>query len=65
MTEKFSQENPVDAPAESTTKIFTLPDISGLSFTYFVALRLEDYTAPQERKARTAGGALGSPAGRM
>jgi len=44
MTEKFSQENPVDAPADSTAKIFTLPDISGLSPTYFVALRLEDST---------------------
>jgi len=42
MTEKFSQENPVDAPADSTAKIFTLPDISGLSPTYFVTLRLED-----------------------
>jgi exo-1,4-beta-D-glucosaminidase len=42
MTEKFSQENPVDAPADSTTKIFTLPDVSGLSATYFVNLRLED-----------------------
>jgi exo-1,4-beta-D-glucosaminidase len=44
MTEKFSQESPVDAPADSTAKIFTLPDISGLSPTYFVALRLEDST---------------------
>ena len=40
--EKFSQENPVDAPADSTAKIFTLPDVSGLSGTYFVVLRLED-----------------------
>jgi exo-1,4-beta-D-glucosaminidase len=44
MTEKFSQENPVDAPADSTAKIFTLSDISGLSPTYFVALRLENST---------------------
>jgi exo-1,4-beta-D-glucosaminidase len=42
MTEKFSQENNVDAPADSTAKIFTLPDIDGLSPTYFVVLRLED-----------------------
>ncbi len=41
-TEKFSQESPVDAPADSTAKIFTLPDVSGLSGTYFLALRLED-----------------------
>jgi exo-1,4-beta-D-glucosaminidase len=41
-TEKFTQENPVDAPADSTAKIFTLPDVAGLSATYFVVLRLED-----------------------
>jgi exo-1,4-beta-D-glucosaminidase len=42
MTEKFSQENPVDASADSTAKIFALPDVAGLSPTYFLALRLED-----------------------
>jgi exo-1,4-beta-D-glucosaminidase len=42
MTEKFSQENTLDAPADSTAKIFTLPAIDGLSPTYFVVLRLED-----------------------
>jgi exo-1,4-beta-D-glucosaminidase len=41
-TEKFSQENPVDVPADSTAKIFTLPDVAGLSATYFVVLRLQD-----------------------
>jgi exo-1,4-beta-D-glucosaminidase len=44
MTEKFSQETTLDAPADSTNRILTLPDISGLSPTYFVALRLEDST---------------------
>ena len=34
----------LDAPADSTTRVLTLPDISGLSSTYFVALRLEDST---------------------
>jgi exo-1,4-beta-D-glucosaminidase len=43
-TEKFTQENKVDAPADSTAKIFALPDVQGLSPTYFVALRLEDST---------------------
>src|SRR6266851_4103598 len=43
-TEKFSQENSLDAAADSTAKIFTLPDVSGLSPTYFVGLRLEDST---------------------
>lgn len=42
MTEKFSQETDVDAPADSTAKIFTLPGIDGLSSTYFLVLRLED-----------------------
>ena len=41
-TEKFSQENSVDAAADSTAKIFTLPDVSDLSATYFLVLRLED-----------------------
>jgi len=44
MTEKFTQENPVDAGADSTAKIFTLPDVQGLSPTYFLALKLEDST---------------------
>jgi exo-1,4-beta-D-glucosaminidase len=43
-TEKFSQDNAVDMPADSTAKVFTLPDVSGLSPTYFVVLRLEDST---------------------
>jgi len=43
-TEKFSQENPLDAAADSTAKIFTLPDVSGLSNTYFLVLKLQDST---------------------
>ena len=31
-------------PADSTAKIFTLPDVSGLSNTYFLVLKLEDST---------------------
>ncbi len=42
MTEKFSREDSLDAPADSTSKILALPDIDGLSPTYFVALRLAD-----------------------
>jgi len=41
-TEKFSQENSVDAAADSTAKVFTLPDVSGLSNTYFLVLKLAD-----------------------
>jgi exo-1,4-beta-D-glucosaminidase len=43
-TEKFSQENPVDAAADSTAKIFALPDVSGLSPTYFLVLQLKNST---------------------
>jgi exo-1,4-beta-D-glucosaminidase len=46
-TEKFSQDNKLDAAADSTTKIFTLPDVSGLSNTYFLVLKLEDSTGKQ------------------
>ncbi len=42
MTEKFSQQTLLDAPADSTAKILALPQIDGLSPTYFLALRLED-----------------------
>ena len=44
MTEKFTQSNAVDASADSTAKIFALPDVAGLSPTYFLSLRLEDST---------------------
>src|SRR6266849_3204385 len=39
MTEKFSHEDSVDAAADSTAKIFALPEVQGLSPVYFVALR--------------------------
>ena len=42
MTEKFSKEVSLDAAADSTNKILTLPDIDGLSPTYFLVLRLQD-----------------------
>jgi exo-1,4-beta-D-glucosaminidase len=44
MTEKFSREDSVDALADSTAKIFTLPELKELSPTYFVALQLTDST---------------------
>jgi exo-1,4-beta-D-glucosaminidase len=44
MTEKFAQTDAVDALADSTAKIFALPDVAGLSPTYFLVLRLEDST---------------------
>ena len=44
MTEKFTQQNSLDAAADSTAKVFALPDVSGLSGTYFLVLRLQDST---------------------
>jgi len=46
-TEKFTQQNSVDAGADSTTKIFALPNVQGLSPTYFLLLSLEDSTGKQ------------------
>ncbi len=42
MSEKFSQQTRLDAAADSTNKVLSLPDIDGLSPTYFLVLRLED-----------------------
>jgi exo-1,4-beta-D-glucosaminidase len=47
MTEKFSKEVSLDADADSTSKVLTLPDIDGLSPTYFVVLRLQDASGTQ------------------
>jgi exo-1,4-beta-D-glucosaminidase len=44
MTEKFSHEDSLDAAADSTAKVLTLPDVPGLSPVYFVGLRLNDST---------------------
>ena len=42
MSEKFSQEETINASADSTSKIFALPDIQGLSPTYFLRLTVQD-----------------------
>jgi exo-1,4-beta-D-glucosaminidase len=42
MTEKFSQESSLDAAADSTQKILTLPALPDASPVYFLVLRLED-----------------------
>jgi exo-1,4-beta-D-glucosaminidase len=44
MTEKFSKELTVDAPADSTAKAIDLPAATDLSPTYFLVLRLQDST---------------------
>jgi exo-1,4-beta-D-glucosaminidase len=42
MTEKFSQESSVDAAADSTNKVLTLPVLTDASPVYFLVLHLED-----------------------
>jgi exo-1,4-beta-D-glucosaminidase len=42
MSEKFSKEQTVNAPADSTNKIFEIPEVQGLSPTYFLRLTLQD-----------------------
>jgi exo-1,4-beta-D-glucosaminidase len=44
MTEKFSRNAKLNAPADGSVKVFTLPDIQGLSGTYFLRLTLRDAT---------------------
>ena len=44
MAEKFSQETAVDAAADSTNKVLTLPAVPDASPVYFLVLRLEDST---------------------
>jgi exo-1,4-beta-D-glucosaminidase len=42
MSEKHSQQAMLDAAADSTNKVLTLPEITGLSPTYFLVLKLQD-----------------------
>ncbi len=41
MTEKFSRQTDLDVAPDSSTRVLTLPEISGLTTTYFVSLTLE------------------------
>jgi exo-1,4-beta-D-glucosaminidase len=49
MTEKFSKDVDLSVDADSSTKVLTLPQISGLSTTYFVNLTLESSGQVQSR----------------
>ena len=42
LSEKFSKETSVDVPSDGVIKAFSLPEIEGLSTTYFVRLALSD-----------------------
>jgi exo-1,4-beta-D-glucosaminidase len=41
-TQKFSKEAGLDAAADSTAKVFEIPEVGGLSGTYFLDLRVTD-----------------------
>ncbi len=41
MTEKFSREVTLDVVSDSSVRAFVLPELDGLSTTYFVSLRIE------------------------
>jgi len=41
-SERYSKEATLDVPADGSIRAFTLPEVAGLSETYFVQLRLED-----------------------
>ncbi|HET8823750.1 MAG TPA: glycosyl hydrolase family 2, partial [Terriglobales bacterium] len=42
MSEKFSNESTVDVPADGVVKVVSIPEITELSPTYFVALKVSD-----------------------
>jgi len=42
MTARFSREETINAPADSATKVFDLPEIQGLSPTYFLRLTVQN-----------------------
>jgi len=42
MTRKWSKDAKVDSEPDSSTRVFTIPEVSGLSSTYFVSLVLQD-----------------------
>jgi exo-1,4-beta-D-glucosaminidase len=44
MTQKFSKEATVNAAADSTTKLFEIPQVEGLTGAYFLDLRVTDAT---------------------
>jgi len=47
MTEKFSKDAPVDVASDGVQRVFNIPDIDGLSKTFFVALSLADSSGKQ------------------
>jgi exo-1,4-beta-D-glucosaminidase len=46
-SEKFTNESTVDVPADGVVKVLTLPEVSDLSPTYFISLRILDGNGAQ------------------
>jgi len=44
MSEKWSQDATLDAAADSTQRVFTVPEVGGLTSAYFLVLKLTDAT---------------------
>jgi exo-1,4-beta-D-glucosaminidase len=42
MSGKFANDSTIDVPADGVVKVVSLPEISGLSSTYFVVLKITD-----------------------
>jgi exo-1,4-beta-D-glucosaminidase len=47
LTKKYSEQKFIDAPADTSTNVLTIPDIAGLTTTYFVRLTLRDASGKQ------------------
>jgi exo-1,4-beta-D-glucosaminidase len=47
LTEKYSHQAMLDAPADSSSNVFIVPDIDGLTSTYFLQLTLNDSAGKQ------------------
>jgi exo-1,4-beta-D-glucosaminidase len=42
MTEKFAKDQTLDVPPDSSNRLFVIPELQGLTTTYFLKLALED-----------------------
>ncbi len=47
MTQKHTQQAAVDVPSDSSTRVLTIPEVPGLTSTYFVKLILADQAGKQ------------------
>ena len=47
LSENFSRETTLDIPSDSSTIVFRIPEVQGLSATYFVRLMLRDSTGKE------------------